>query len=82
MGFYHCPYILRDGAVCNKGCYRPEGCKVHWKSPKRVPCIDCDKLTFSAYRACREHAGKYRFREFYHQRKLAKIREKSTIPQS
>ena len=76
MGFYCCPYILRSGAVCDKGCYRPEGCKVHWNSPKRVPCIDCGKLTSSKYGACKKHAGKYRFREFYYQQKLAKACKK------
>ena len=73
MGFYNCPYILRTGEVCNEGCYRPEGCKVHWKSPRRVPCIECGKLTSSVYSACRKHAGKYRIREFYQRQKLAKI---------
>ncbi|GET55021.1 hypothetical protein RIR_jg14945.t1 [Rhizophagus irregularis DAOM 181602=DAOM 197198] len=24
-GFYRCPYILRSGTVCNKGCYHPDG---------------------------------------------------------
>ena len=38
MGFYKCPYILRSGAICNEGCYRPEGCKIHWKRRQRVPC--------------------------------------------
>ncbi len=73
MGFYNCPYILRTGEVCNEGCYRSEGCKVHWKSPRQIPCIECRKLTSSVYSACRKHAGKYHIREFYQQRKLAKI---------
>ena len=74
-GFYNCPYILRTGEVCNKGCYHPAGCKVHRNSPKQVLCIHpgCVKLTFSIYNACRKHSGKYRSREFYQQRKLAKI---------
>jgi hypothetical protein len=74
-GFYNCQYILRSGAVCNEGCYRPEGCKVHWNSPRRVPCIDCGKLTFSIYKACKKHSGKYRSREFYWQQKLAMNQE-------
>ena len=52
MAFYCCPYILRTGEVCNRGCYRPAGCQVHWSSPKRVPCKECGKLTFSKYGAC------------------------------
>jgi hypothetical protein len=73
MGFYKCPYILRTGEVCNEGCYRSEGCKIHWNSPRRIPCIECGKLTSSVYSACRKHAGKYRIREFYQRQKLVKI---------
>jgi len=74
-GFYRCPYILRSGAVCNKGCYHPDGCKVHRNSPKQVPCIHsgCDKKTFSEYGACKKHSGKHRSRAFYQRQKLAKI---------
>ncbi|CAH1766258.1 12715_t:CDS:1, partial [Entrophospora sp. SA101] len=56
MGFYRCPYILRTGKICNKGCYRPEGCTVHWDSPTRIPCKECGKLTSSKFGACRTHA--------------------------
>ena len=73
MGFYCCPYILRTGEICNKGCYRSEGCKIHWKAPTRVPCKECGKLTFSVFCACREHSGKYRFKDYYQRKKLAKI---------
>jgi len=73
MGFYRCPYILRTGEVCDRGCYRPEGCKVHWKSPLRLPCIECGKLTSSSFGACRNHAGKYRFRDHYYRKKLEKL---------
>jgi hypothetical protein len=72
-GFYRCPYILRSGTICNKGCYHPDGCKVHRNSPRQIPCIECGKSTSSIYKACRKHAGKYHIREFYQQRKLAKI---------
>jgi hypothetical protein len=76
-GFYNCPYILRTGKVCNEGCYRLEGCKIHWKSPNQVPCIHpgCKKFTSSVYNACKKHSGKYRSREFYWQHKLAENRE-------
>jgi hypothetical protein len=30
-------------------------------------------MTRSDYKACREHAGKYRIKEFYHRKKIAKI---------
>jgi len=52
MAFYRCSYILRTGKVCNRGCYRPEGCKVHWDSPPRIPCKECGKLTYSGYDYC------------------------------
>lgn len=61
MGFYRCPYILRTGEVCNEGCYRVEGCKIRWKSPKRTPCKECGKLTYSTFGVCRDRADKYRF---------------------
>src|SRR6266542_4353863 len=75
MGLYQCPYILRSGAVCNEGCYRPEGCKLHWKAPPRKPCIECGKLTLSVYGACKKHSSKYRNMEYYNRKKLARIAE-------
>jgi len=59
MGFYKCPYILRSKEVCNERCYQVEECKVHWKSPNQVFCIECEKLTSFIYSACRKHVGKY-----------------------
>jgi hypothetical protein len=73
MGLYNCPYILRNGEVCNRGCYRPEGCFIHYKSPERIPCEECGKLTFSKYKHCEEHAGKYRKREQYYRKKAEKL---------
>ena len=73
MAFYRCSYILRTGKVCNRGCYRPEGCKVHWDSPPRVPCKECGKLTYSDYDYCNTHADKYRRRYRYQQKKLEKM---------
>lgn len=73
MGFYNCPYILQNGIICNKGCYSPEGCTIHRNSPKKNPCIDCGKMNYSKYNACRVHAGKYRSRENYDQKKIAKF---------
>ena len=73
MAFYCCPYILRTGEICNKGCYRPEGCKIHWKAPTRVPCKECGKLTYSGYDYCDTHADKYRRRDRYQQKKLEKM---------
>nr|CAG8595196.1 12367_t:CDS:2 [Entrophospora candida] len=59
MGLYRCPYILRTGKVCGRGCNQPEGCKLHRNSPTRIPCKEygCGKLTYSKYGACRNHAS-------------------------
>ena len=81
MAFYRCPYILRNGKICNQGCYRPEGCKVHWNSPLRIPCKEygCVKLTYSDYGYCDSHAQKHRKREYKHQKKLEKMAQKSEV---
>ncbi len=81
MGFYRCPYILRSGKVCGRGCYHPNGCKVHRNSPIRYPCKEygCNKLTFSDYGYCDTHADKYRRRVYYQWKKLEKIAQKSEV---
>ena len=76
MGFYHCQYILRSGEVCNRESYQEEGCGIHYKSPKKLPCIDCGKLTHSVYQACRQHSAKYRYQKFYHKQRMVKLQEK------
>ena len=68
-GLYNCPYVFRNGEVCNRGCYRPEGCYLHHKSPERNPCGECGELTHSKYGYCNKHAGKYRKREQYNRKK-------------
>ena len=79
MGFYNCPKPLRTGEICNKGCYRPEGCNIHWKSPKRIPCKECGKLMASKYGVCRKHAGKYHSRDNYYKKKLAKMAQSEIV---
>jgi hypothetical protein len=78
MGFYNCPYILRSGEVCNAGCYHVKGCTVHRNSPIKNPCIECGKMNYSKYGACRDHAGKYRSYENYHKKKIAKFDQLSS----
>ena len=73
MAFYRCPYILRSGKVCDRGCYHPNGCKVHRNSPIRVPCKECGKSTYSDYGYCDTHADKYRRQDRYQQKKLEKM---------
>src|SRR5437870_579530 len=72
--FYYCPYILRTGEVCNRRCYDPKGCKVHWNS-RQVLCKEkeCDEQTRSKYDYCDMHAKKHRSKEHYHQKKLDKL---------
>ena len=79
MGLYRCPYILRTGKVCDRGCYRPEGCKLHWNSPTWIPCKECGKLTYSTYGICNNHVGKYQKRENYRRKKQAELRAKIVI---
>ncbi|CAJ0825103.1 5586_t:CDS:2 [Entrophospora sp. SA101] len=79
MGFYRCPYILRTGKVCNEGCYRPEGCRVHWNSPTRVPCKECGKLTPSIFGVCRTHAGKNPHQDLQAQDRAHRIGQKNEV---
>src|SRR5688572_26663928 len=73
MAFFNCPYILRTGEVCNRPCYRPEGCKVHWNSPEQFPCKEkgCNKSTNSGYEYCDPHAKKHRAKEQYRRKKAS-----------
>ncbi|RGB24773.1 hypothetical protein C1646_676110 [Rhizophagus diaphanus] len=73
MAFYRCPYILRTGEVCNRGCFHPKGCQIHQNSPSYMPCIVCGKRTYSEYGFCDPHARKHCKRGQYHQKKLAKM---------
>src|SRR5690348_15872717 len=73
---YHCPYILRTGKVCNRGCYRPGGCKLHWNSPTWIPCKECGKLTYSTYGICSNHVSKSRKKVYYHQNKQTELHAK------
>ena len=74
MGFYNCPRRNKNGEICNRGCYRKEGCTIHWKSRKRVPCSVCGiKWTSSKYGVCREHSGRFRSEANYNKKKLKKL---------
>ena len=70
--FYYCPYILRTGEVCNQRCYDLKGCKVHLNS-RQVLCKECSEETRSKYDYCDIYAKKHRSREYYHQKKQAKL---------
>ncbi|RHZ54538.1 hypothetical protein Glove_426g25 [Diversispora epigaea] len=75
MAFYRCPYILRTGEVCNRGCYHPDGCYVYRSSPIRIPCKEygCSELNRSKYGYCDLYARKHRKKKQYQQKKLEKM---------
>ncbi|RIB19296.1 hypothetical protein C2G38_2182267 [Gigaspora rosea] len=79
MGFYSCPYTFIDGRICGKGCYRQEGCALHWKIRPRTPCGECGMPTTSSYGMCVKHSGKYRRRVNYQQKKRDELRAKIAI---
>ncbi|RIB23782.1 hypothetical protein C2G38_2288261 [Gigaspora rosea] len=49
MAFYSCLYTYIDGRICGKGCYRQEGCALHWKMRSRSSCMECGIPTASTY---------------------------------
>jgi len=58
-----------DGRVCGKGCYRQEGCALHWKMRLRFPCEECGTPTASKYGMCAQHAAKHRNKANYWKKK-------------
>ena len=40
IGEYTCQYIHNSGKICCALCTRPEGCRLHYKTKKRVLCPD------------------------------------------
>jgi len=70
MAFYSCPYTYIDGRVCEKKCYRKEGCHIHWRRRTRIPCGECGTPTASSYGMCTKHAGKYYSKANYGKNKL------------
>ncbi|RHZ47870.1 hypothetical protein Glove_566g70 [Diversispora epigaea] len=46
-GIYLCQYLSNEGKVCERPCYRQEGCAIHWKRHQRVSCLECGKPTAS-----------------------------------
>ncbi len=47
-------------------------CKVH-KNFRQVSCKECNHMTRSKYGFCDEHAKKHKAKEYYNQKKLAKL---------
>ena len=73
VGIYLCQYITNDKNICNKSCYRQEGCAIHWKRRQHDSCEQCGRPTASEYKLCNLHIGKYHSRAHYYQKKLAKM---------
>jgi len=60
-------------------CFHPKGYQIHQNSPSYIPCIECDKQTYSEYGFCNSHARKHRKREQYHRKKQAKLTLVETV---
>jgi hypothetical protein len=65
IGEYSCTFLCNSGKVCGRACIRPEGCRFHWKSKKRILCSDCGKPTASACGRCPDHVRGYYVTQYY-----------------
>jgi hypothetical protein len=76
-GKYICQYPSNEGEVCGQGSNQPEGCYIHRKRRYRPPCKQsgCALLTASGYRFCKLHVNKCYSNEYYHRKKLEKMRQ-------
>jgi hypothetical protein len=68
IGEYSCPYLLNSGVICGNSCMRSEGCRLHNKSKKRVPCSDCGKPTGSISGRCPLHIRGFYVSQYYHKK--------------
>ena len=76
IGGYICPFYHNSGEICGKSCMKPEGCHIHWKAKKRVPCSDCNKPTGSTSGRCPLHIRGYYVTQYYN-RLRSNIRERT-----
>ena len=78
---FTCPYIKRDGSICGKSCWQPEGCSLHWKlyeknvakNLAKIPCGICGKGNNSGMGYCPKHAKRVYFRNWYERQKVQRI---------
>ena len=58
---YICDYLYNSGYICGKACTRSEGCRLHYKARKRLPCseLGCNKPTGSNSGRCQQHIRGY-----------------------
>ena len=66
VGKYTCSFYYNSGEVCGKTCMHPEGCSFHWKSKRRVSCIECGKSTGSISERCPLYIRGYYVIQYYH----------------
>jgi hypothetical protein len=59
MALFTCQYIKKDGSICGKGCWRPEGCSRHFNALPRIICPVCKQGTYSDTGICNTHSGPY-----------------------
>ena len=69
---YICNYIHNSGKICGKACIRPEGCRLHYNTKNRYPCLECGKPTGSSSGRCYKHVRGYYQIQYYR-----KLREKA-----
>ena len=65
IGEYTCPFYHNSGEVCERTCMRVKGYSYHWKSKRRVPCIECGKPTGSTSGRCPLHIRGYYVVQYY-----------------
>ena len=67
-----CPYVCRDGMICNNNCWR-EYCAYHHDKVPFKECLRCGKLTQSKYQLCNTCGISTRSKAKYEKNKLLKI---------
>ena len=65
IGGYTCPFYHNSGEICGKSCMKPEGCHIHWKTKRRIPCTDCGKPTGAACGRCDLHKRGFYVSQYY-----------------
>ncbi|GBB86378.1 hypothetical protein RclHR1_23480005 [Rhizophagus clarus] len=59
MGRFIYQYIKKDGSICGKGCWRPEGCSRHFNALPSTICPVYKKETYSDTGICSTHSEPY-----------------------
>ena len=60
MALFTCQYIKKDGSICGKGCWHPEGYSRHFNAcPKKI-CPICNEETYAKTGICSTHKRIYK----------------------